>query len=409
VESVLGRTLGVPIFQEQVIQVAMVAAGFDAGEADQVRRSMAAWRRRGGLEHIRGRLIDGMVQRGYSKAFAEQIYKQILGFGEYGFPESHAASFALLVYVSAWLKHHEPAAFFAALINSQPMGFYAPAQLVREARRQGVEVRAVDVRYSDWDCTLEARIPRTGQPALRLGLRLVKGLSQAGAGRLVSTRAEPGWQTLDELRELARLDKRDLKALAGADALAGLAGNRHQAGWRVARQIASGTPLPRGGVGQQGVLPLPPPAEPAVPLLPMPTEGRDIVADYGSMGLTLRRHPLALLRERLASIGLGSARDVEVAAPGQVVSTAGLVINRQRPASANNVTFVTLEDETGQVNLVVWKQLAERQRRTLIGSRLMGVRGEVQREAGVTHLVARQLLDYSHLLGGLAVTSRDFH
>jgi error-prone DNA polymerase len=408
VEAVLGRTLGVPIFQEQVIQVAMVAAGFDAGEADQVRRSMAAWRRRGGLEHIRGRLVDGMVARGYSREFAEQIYKQILGFGEYGFPESHAASFALLVYVSAWLKHHEPAAFFAALINSQPMGFYAPAQLVREARRQGVEVRAVDVRHSHWDCTLEARPPRTDQPALRLGLRLVKGLSQQGAERLVATRADPGWQTLDGLRALARLDKRDLKALAGADALAGLAGDRHQASWRVARQdVAAGTSPPANGA--QASLPLPPPAEPALALLPRPTEGRDIVADYASLGLSLRRHPLALLRERLTDLGLGSARDVETADPGAQVRTAGLVINRQRPASANNVTFVTLEDETGQVNLVVWKHLAERQRRTLIGARLMGVRGEIQREAGVTHLVAKQLVDYSHLLGGLVITSRDFH
>ncbi len=415
VESVLGRTLGVPIFQEQVIQVAMVAAGFDAGEADQVRRSMAAWRRRGGMAHIRGRLIDGMLQRGYGREFAEQIYKQILGFGEYGFPESHAASFALLVYVSAWLKHHEPAAFFAALINSQPMGFYAPAQLVREARRQGVEVLAVDVRASHWDCTLEPRASpagqcRRGQPALRLGLRLVKGLSQTGAARLVATRIDPGWQTLDELRELAQLDKRDLKALAGADALAGLAGNRHQASWRVARQgVAAGASRPGAGAAQQGVLSLPPPVEPALALLPKPTEGRDIIADYASLGLSLRRHPLALLRGRLTGLGLGDAQAVAAAAPGAQVSTAGLVINRQRPASANNVTFVTLEDETGQVNLVVWQQLAEHQRRTLIGARLMGVEGEVQREAGVTHLVAKRLMDYSHLLGALVVTSRDFH
>ncbi len=420
VESVLGRTLGVPIFQEQVIQVAMVAAGFDAGEADQVRRSMAAWRRRGGLEHIRGRLVNGMLARGYKREFAERIYQQILGFGEYGFPESHAASFALLVYVSAWLKHHEPAAFFAALVNSQPMGFYAPAQLIREAPRQGVQVQPVDARSSHWDCTLELRgrsarasspTSKPGRPALRLGLRLVKGLSRAGAERLVQTRAgqgNRGWHTLDKLREQARLDRRDLKALAAADALAGLVGNRHQATWRVARRgIASS----RRPVEQraQASLPLPSPAEPATPLLPTPTEGRDIASDYASIGLTLRRHPLALLRERLAGLGLGSARDVPAAVPGERISTAGIVINRQRPASANNVTFVTLEDETGQVNLVVWKQLAERQRRTLIGARLMGVRGEVQREAGVTHLVAARLMDYSDLLGGLVITSRDFH
>jgi error-prone DNA polymerase len=236
----------------------------------------------------------------------------------------------------------------------------------------------------------------------------VKGLSEAGAERLVATRTDPGWQTLDQLRELARLNKRDLKALAGADALAGLAGNRHQAGWRVARQtVAAGTPLPQPGA--QASLPLPPPPEPELPLLPKPTEGRDIVADYASLGLSLRRHPLALLRGRLTELGLADAEAVHGTEPGATVRTAGLVINRQRPASANNVTFVTLEDETGQVNLVIWKQLAERQRRTLLGARLMGVQGEIQREAGVTHLVAKRLMDYSHLLGGLVVTSRDFH
>jgi error-prone DNA polymerase len=399
VEQVLGRTLGVPIFQEQVIKVAMVAAGFDAGEADQVRRSMAAWRRRGGLEPIRDRLIEGMTARGYERAFAEQIYHQILGFGDYGFPESHAASFALLVYVSAWLKHHEPAAFFAALINSQPMGFYAPAQLIREARRQGVEVRPVDVRHSDWDCTLEpaaADAGAAGTPALRLGLRLVKGLSAAGAERLVQVRGEGPWRSLTDLEARVAPDRRDLRALAAADALAGLAGDRHQAGWQVARR---GEALP--------LAPLPE-HEPALPLLPPPGEGESIVADYASLGLSLRRHPLALLRERLGGLGLVSAADVAQVPAGRRVSTAGLVINRQRPASANNVTFVTLEDETGVVNLVVWKRIAERQRRVLLGARLMAVRGEVQRESGVTHVVAESLVDHSDLLGGLMVRSRDF-
>jgi error-prone DNA polymerase len=397
VEAVLGRTLGVPIFQEQVIKVATVAAGFDPGEADQVRRSMAAWRRRGGLEAIRDRLIAGMRDRGYTREFAEQIYRQILGFGEYGFPESHAASFALLVYVSAWLKHHEPAAFFAALINSQPMGFYAPAQLIREARRQGVDVRPVDVRRSQWDCSLE-RERRAGarQPALRLGLRLVKGLSAAGAGRLVAAREGGDWRSVDDLRRRAGLGRRDLNALAGADALAGLVGNRHLAGWHVARPHTS--------------LPLAPlPDETAWPLLPRPSEGQQIVADYGSLGLSLRRHPLALLRPRLAERRLMTAADVLRATPGATVRVAGLVITRQRPASANNVTFVTLEDETGQVNLVVWRQLAERRRAVLLGARLMGVRGEIQRESGVTHLIAEALVDYSDLLGGLVIRSRDFH
>ena len=398
VREALGRTLGVPIFQEQVIQVATAAAGFSPGEADQVRRSMAAWRRRGGLTHFRDRLIEGMLSRGYGRAFAEQLYQQILGFGEYGFPESHAASFALLVYVSAWLKHHEPAAFFAALLNSQPMGFYAPAQLVREARRQGVEVRPVDVCHSDWDCTLE---PGTGlsqrpEPALRLGLRLVKGLSRAGGERLVAGRAAGPWGSVSELARRADLDRGDLRALAAADALAGFAGNRRLAAWQVAG-IARPLPL------------APTPAEPrALPLLPPPSEGEAIVGDYASLGLTLRRHPLALLRGHLKRRHLLCAREVGEAPAGAKVATAGLVINRQRPGTASGVIFATLEDETGFVNLVVWSQVFERHRAALLGARLLGVEGEIQREAGVTHLVARRLRDYSGLLGGLMTKSRDF-
>jgi error-prone DNA polymerase len=398
VKEVLGRTLGVPIFQEQVIKVATVAAGFSPGEADEVRRSMAAWRRRGGLEGLRGRLVGGMVARGYAPAFAEQIYHQILGFGEYGFPESHAASFALLVYVSAWLKHHEPAAFFAALLNSQPMGFYAPAQLLREARRQGVEVRPVDVCSSDWDCRLEAA--PDGSPALRLGLRMVKGLSQTGAEQLVRLRREQPWSSLVNLAERVGLTRKDLKALAGADALASLTGNRHIAAWQVCG-LGEGLPL------------APAPSDlgdpDALPLLPVPTEGAEIVADYRSLGLTLRRHPMALLRARLMQRRLLSAREIAEAPPGARVRTSGLVINRQRPASANNVTFVTLEDETGYINLVVWPDLAERQRAVLLGARLLSVAGEVQRESGVTHLIARRLGDDSALLGGLLARSRDFH
>jgi len=394
VKDVLGRTLGVPIFQEQVIKVAMVAAGFSPGEADQVRRSMAAWRRRGGLEQFRERLVEGMIERGYECEFAEKIYRQILGFGEYGFPESHAASFALLVYVSAWLKHHEPAAFFAALLNSQPMGFYAPAQLVREAQRQGVEVRPVDVRESDWDCTLETG-PQ-GEPRLRLGLRMVKGFSRRGADRLVRARSEVGWRNLVELAQCAGLDRGDLHALAGADALSGLAGNRHQAVWQVA------------GIREPLPLLASPDGPGALPLLPTPGEGESIVADYASLGLTLRRHPLSLLRGHLERRRLLRARDVNRAPAGRTVSTAGLVVNRQRPASANSVTFVTLEDETGYVNLVVWKRVAERQRMALLASRLLGVIGEIQRESGVTHLIARQLRDYSDLMGGLVTRSRDF-
>jgi error-prone DNA polymerase len=384
----------VPIFQEQVIKVATVAAGFSPGEADQIRRSMAAWRRRGGLEQFRDRLIGGMTARGYDRAFAEQIYRQILGFGEYGFPESHAASFALLVYVSAWLKRHEPAAFFAALINSQPMGFYAPAQLIREARRQGVEVRAVDASASDWDCTLEHGVG--GEPALRLGLCLVKGLSRQGGECLVRERRQGPWLSVADLALRAGLARGDLQALAGADALKELTGNRHRAAWEVA---GISTPLP--------LAPAPAGPEP-LPLLPVPSEGESIAADYASLGLSLRAHPLALLRDRLRELRLLTAREVGAVSPGWVVRTAGLVVNRQRPASANNVTFVTLEDETGYVNLVVWKRVAEVQRKVLLGARLLGVEGEIQRESGVTHLVARRLNDYSGLLGGLVTRSRDF-
>ena len=407
VEAVLGRTLGVPIFQEQVIQVAMVAAGFDAGEADQVRRSMAAWRRRGGLEPFRDRLFEGMISRGYPRAFAEQIYHQILGFGDYGFPESHAASFALLVYCSAWLKYHEPAAFFAALINSQPMGFYAPAQLIGEARRQAVEVRPVDVCYSDWDCTLEPN--RQAEPALRLGLRLVKGLSREAARRLCAARAAASagcvagqgaarpWSSLADLRQQAALDRRDLRALAAADALAALVGNRHQAGWQAATATK---PLPLfPHLGDEAV----------VPLLTPPREGEAIIADYASLGLSLRRHPLALLREQLAALQLSTAESALRAEPGSRLRVAGLAITRQRPASANEVTFVTLEDETGQLNLVVWKRVAVRRRAALLRARLLGAIGEVQREEGVTHLVVIDLMDYSELLGELVVPARDFH
>ncbi len=406
-EEVLGRTLGVPIFQEQVIKVAMVAAGFSGGEADQLRRSIAAWRRRGHLEQFEARLLDGMRERGYQEAFAKRIFQQILGFGEYGFPESHAASFALLVYVSAWLKHHHPAAFCAALLNSQPMGFYAPAQLVAEARRQGVAVRPVDVLVSRWDCALERpgggdwQMPgQTGQPALRLGLRLVKDLSQTGAEALVRARIQAAFVSLEDLARRAGLGARDLGALAAADALRGLAGNRHQAYWQVTG-VQTPAPLFAAAMPDAG-------AEP-VPLLPVPGEGRDIVADYASLGLSLRRHPLALLRERLNRLGLVSAQQVSDSPPGGRVRTAGLVINRQRPGSANQVTFVTLEDETGQINLVIWKRLAERQRRTLLGARLMAVQGEVQKEAGVVHLIAQRLWDHSELLGALTPRSRDFH
>ena len=396
VEAVLKRTLGVPIFQEQVMQLAIVAAGFSPGEADRLRRAMAAWKRKGGLEPFQHQLIDGMRERGYTESFANQIFNQILGFGEFGFPESHSASFALLVYTSAWLKHYEPAAFCAALINSQPMGFYAPAQLVRDARAHGVEVRAVDVTISGWDCTLERR--EDGRPALRLGLRLVKHLSQEGAARLLAARAARHFDGIADLAERAGLDRRDLEALAAADALTKLTGHRHRAVWQV--------------TGVERALPLLPAAtavDEGIPLLRAPREGQDIVADYGSVGLTLRRHPLALLRDKLQRRGVVPTRELWEQPNGKLVRTAGLVITRQRPGSAGGVTFVTMEDETGYVNLIVWNRVAVEQRAALLESRLLEVHGKLQREGDVQHVIAQRLTNLSSLLGELVVVARNFH
>ena len=398
VRAVLHRTLGVPLFQEQVMQIAIVAAGFTPGEADALRRAMGAWKRTGGLDAFRERLLTGMRAKGYPDEFAERIYRQMEGFGDYGFPEAHALSFALLVYDSAWLKCYEPAAFTCALLNSQPMGFYAPAQLVRDARAHGVEVRPVDVCASLWDSTLERRAD--GEPALRLGLRLVKSLSQAGAERLVAARAPRPFESVPELAARAGLDRGDLEALAAAGAFASLSGNRHLAFWEVA--------------GTERPLPLTA-AEPAAgaaegrPLLAAPSEGEEIVADYASVGLTLGRHPLALLRERLRADSLMTASELGSAANGAAVRTAGLVLMRQRPATASGVTFVTLEDESGQVNIIVWERVGNEQRRPLIESRLLEVHGELQHQDGVMHVIARRLIDRSALLGQLTTRSRDFH
>src|SRR3984893_4737494 len=396
VKAVLERTLGVPIFQEQVMQLAIVAAGFSPGEADRLRRAMAAWKRKGGLEPFQRQLIDGMRERGYPESFAHQIFKQILGFGEYGFPESHSASFALLVYTSAWLKHYEPAAFCAALVNSQPMGFYAPAQLVRDARNHGVEVRAVDATISDWDCTLERR--EDGRPALRLGLRLVKHLSQEGATRLLAARALRAFDSIADIAERAALDRRDLEALAAADALMKLTGHRHRAVWQVTGVERALPLLTAATVVDEGI-----------PMLRAPREGQDIVADYGSIGLTLRRHPLALLRDRLQRRGIVPTQELWEQPNGKLVKTAGLVITRQRPGSAGGVTFVTMEDETGCVNLIVWNRVAIEQRAALLESRLLEVHGKLQREGDVQHVIAQRLTDLSSILGELVVASRNFH
>jgi error-prone DNA polymerase len=499
VRGVLERTLGVPIFQEQVMQLAISAAGFTPGEADKLRRAMAAWKRRGGLEPFEKRLKDGMRERGYTDEFAQQIFQQILGFGEYGFPESHSASFALLVYVSCWLKCYEPAAFTCALLNSQPMGFYAPAQLVQDAQRHGVEVLPPDVLVSEWDCTLEpaqcagsqargarrevrgelnhpgaSRHPslerrgevnlpsssRRGgavgagvvqpdsplaQPAIRLGLRMVKGLSKEAAERLIAARermfepsldaseASPRASSLvprasniaprasnivpsasniaprasclapracssfEPLALAATLNRHDVNALAAAGALASITGHRRQAVWDVT------------GIHERPPVLADTTIDERTPQLAAPSEGDDIVADYASLGLSLGRHPVALLRARLSRLRMVTAAELREMPHGKLTRAAGLVIGRQRPDTASGVIFVTLEDETGMVNVVVWRTVSETQRRELLGSHLLAVHGVIERQGDVVHLVAGRLVDHSHLLGRLLTRSRDFH
>jgi error-prone DNA polymerase len=393
-EQVLQRTLGVPIFQEQVMQIAVVAAGFTPGEADQLRRSMAAWKRKGGLEPFRARLLDGMRARGYAAEFAEQIYRQIQGFGEYGFPESHSASFALLTYVSSWLKCHEPAAFFAALINSQPMGFYQPAQLTQEARRAGVTLLPADVGASDWDCTLEA--DARGRAALRLGLRQVRGLALADARRIIAARQHAVSRTVDELAHHAGLSAATLQRLAAAGALARLQPNRHAATWR-----ALGVERLPGLLAGRSA------AEPE-PALPQPTEAETILADYAHLGLTTGRHPLALLRPALARRGLADSARLRTLPDGAWVRTCGLVTHLQRPGTASGVVFVSLEDEHGIINLILWPQVFESQRAVALGASLLAVSGTLQNRDNVTHVVAHRLHDGSAWAGLLRRRSRDF-
>ncbi|MFA4969658.1 MAG: OB-fold nucleic acid binding domain-containing protein, partial [Sulfuritalea sp.] len=401
VRSVLERTLGIPIFQEQAMQIAIVAAGFTPGEADQLRRAMAAWKRKGGLEPFREKLLDGMRERGYADEFAEALYAQIKGFGDYGFPESHAASFALLAYVSAWLKRHEPAAFLLGLLNSQPMGFYSASQLVQDARRHGVEVLPVDVTLSDWESTLEGDHGVGKLAAVRLGLQQVRSFAAAAGMRIVAAREQAPFADLADLAKRADLARADLDALAAAGALAHLAGHRRQAAW-----AAAAIPLQRdlfAGVALREEL----------VDFSSPREGEDIAADYRSLGLTLGRHPLALLRAALAAKRYLPAGALRASGNNALVRCAGIVTCRQRPGTASGVIFVTLEDETGFANVVVFNDLASRQRRLLLGSRLLGVAGTLQREGegehAVVHLIARRLFDHSELLGRLVTASRDFH
>jgi error-prone DNA polymerase len=436
-KEVLGRTLGVPIFQEQVMEIAMVAAGFSAGKADQLRRAMAAWKRKGGLEPFKEDLVNGMLEKGYDEKFALRIFEQIKGFGEYGFPESHSASFALLVYVSAWLKCYEPACFTCALLNSQPMGFYSPSELIQDALRHGVEIRPADVLSSQWDCTLEQGTPdfagyraspiraevrgssKNAKPgpslgprppdlgpelALRLGLRMVKGLSKEAAQRLIAARstrhAAPSGRPSHDFEELAlraNLSRKDMNALAAAGTLESLAGHRGNAAWLVA-----------GIEKRPPVLASAPIIESAVPLT-APTESQDILADYASTGLTLRRHPLALLRPRFEKHAFSTAEQLRHMPTDTPVHVVGLVTCRQHPGTAKGVIFVTLEDETGQINVVVWEKLSRKQRRPLLGARLLHVEGRLERSGDIVHVIAEHLVDRSRLIGPLNASSRDFH
>ncbi|MCG8054729.1 MAG: error-prone DNA polymerase [Candidatus Thiodiazotropha endolucinida] len=403
IRSVLERTLGVPIFQEQVMQIAMVAAGFSAGEADQLRRAMAAWKRKGGLEPFQKKLHSGMCKRGYSGEFARQIFRQIRGFSDYGFPESHSASFALLAYASAWIKLYHPAVYLCALLNSQPMGFYAPAQLIQDAKRHGVEVRPIDVRFSEAESSLEydtsgerSEEPNT-QPALRLGLNMVKGLSEEGIQNLIDERKQNAFNDVGELANRAKLHRADLQALASADALQGFSGDRYRAQWQV-----SGVEEPLPLFQEYHT-------ETTEVMLPKPDEREEIIADYASSGVSLRRHPVALLRARLEKRRVHTAQALWSVRNGAVARTAGLVIGRQRPGTASGVIFVTLEDETGQANIIVWPKVAEAQRKPLLQSQLLIVSGIVRQQDGVLHLIAGRLEDRTDWLGELETKSRDFH
>jgi error-prone DNA polymerase len=414
--TVLEKTLGVPLFQEQVMRLAMVAAGFSGGEADQLRRAMAAWKRSGGLVQFHDKFVNGMTTRGYDATFAEQCFKQICGFGEYGFPESHAASFAKLVYVSAWIKRFHPAAFAAALINSQPMGFYAPAQIIRDAREHGVDVRPIDVNASEWDCTLEydsGAAPASAQghksqwgigaPALRLGFRLIKGMRQQDAQRITAARCRIGsFTSVAQVQYAANVEATAIHKLATADALNSIRLNRRHAAWEAMALSSVAAPLFDG-------LPEPAPSAPAP--LPVMREDHEVIADYAATGLSLKRHPVSFARPALKKWRVSTAIEIQNAdrfPNGERVSIAGLVLVRQRPGTASGVVFVTIEDETGVANLIIWASTYERYRRDIRYATLLQVDGIIQREGQVIHVLARRMWDRTKLLEGLQQTSRDF-
>jgi error-prone DNA polymerase len=385
-ESVLGKTLGVPLFQEQAMKVAIVCAGFTPTEADQLRRSMATFKMTGGVSKFQAQLIEGMVERGYKREFAERTFKQIEGFGSYGFPESHAASFALIAYTSSWLKCHHPDIFCAALLNAQPMGFYAPAQIVRDARRHGVEIRPMSVNHSRWDCTLEA----SGRKylAVRLGLRMAKGLAAKDAAAVVLARADTSYAGIADVHQRAGVSGGALERLAEADAFSCLGLDRRHALWQV--RALSDTELPLFASRESF-------NEPDTEITPM-KPGREVVEDYRSTGLTLRRHPVSFLRQELDVMHVTRAETLDQTRDGRRITVAGIVLVRQKPGSAKGVMFITIEDETGHANLIIWPSVFEKQRRLILSAGMIACRGRLQREAGVTHIIADELTDLSAML-----------
>ncbi|MEJ2443299.1 MAG: error-prone DNA polymerase [Exilibacterium sp.] len=403
VKSVLERTLGVPIFQEQVIKLVMVAAGFSGGEADKLRRAMATWGRNGNLQMFKDKVINGMLANGYERDFAERLFKQMQGFGEYGFPESHASSFALLVYVSAWLKCHYPAAFYCGLLNSLPMGFYSPSQLVQDAQRHHVQVLPVDILSSRWDHTLEydrGNPILEQRPVLRLGFRLVKGLSRDGAERLLQARQTREFTSVQALAQWAQLNRGDMNALADSGALKPLAGDRHHAHWHTFA-VENTKPLLSDATELAA-------ADSETVTLPTPTEVDDLVMDYASVGLTLNRHPMAILRDQPPFNRCRQAAQLFHLNHGRFVRIAGLVTGRQRPGTASGVLFMTLEDETGNINVVVWRDLQNRYRQPVLKGKLLLIKGVMESKDNVIHVIAGEIQDHTDTLPSLCTSSRDF-
>ena len=399
--AALERTLGIPIFQEQVMQIAMHAADFTAGEADGLRRAMAAWKRKGGLEGYKDKIVNGMLKNGYKEEFALAIFEQMKGFGDYGFPESHSASFAILAYFSSWIKRHEPAVFLCSLLNSQPLGFYSPSQLIQDARRHDVQIRAIDVIHSDWDSSLEAEtcynsFTGTAQSVVRMGMSLLHGMSEDAALRITAARNVQAFVDVHDLAKRAQLSKHDLQVLAAGNALASLAGHRRQALWQAVGTLPDKDLLRPTSIQEQ------------IPVLKTPTEAQEIFSDFRATGFTLQRHPVALLRPQLLAKRFLPAEMLNTFQQGQFARGCGIVTVRQRPQTANGVVFITIEDETGPVNVIIWPSLLEKQRSEVLSAPLLGVYGIWQCEAEVRHLVAKRLVDMSHLLGQLEISSRDF-